>query len=457
MDPGTALAVASLTYDITKDLYEYYRAWKDCDKDVEELRVQLLWLHNAFEVSRDIVRKPDLSAQAVNLVCSALGGCNNAANELRDILDKIKKQGAPQSVLDKLKACGRRACYPFRKSTVTAIVEQVESCRDELQLAVDLLQLDTTTHAYHTLQELDTKLVNGFDGVDNALKQLPTIVSEVSLIKDETRSLKTGIEHARDFLRNEKDRATMQTILDWLCTADYSQQQNDSYQRRQNGTGVWFLDSPQFDAWVRGTEHTLVCPGHPGAGKTIIAATVINQLLQTKYVAGIGVIYLFCNYKRQGEQVTTHLLGALARQLVYTMANIPAPLMDMYTHHRERNTRPSQEELKKALLSLFQKFTRVYVVIDALDECQRETRTQIVSTIGELQVHSHVHLLATTRPLPDILEQFAAASMLEIRASNHDVDLYIRGRMADLPRCIQKSSGLQDRVVKTIVTAVDGM
>jgi len=94
MDLGTALSVASLAYGITKDLYEYYHAREHCDKDVEKWRVQLLWLHNAFRVSREIASKPDLSAQAVKLVYIALGGCNDAANELRDILDKIKKQGA---------------------------------------------------------------------------------------------------------------------------------------------------------------------------------------------------------------------------------------------------------------------------------------------------------------------------------------------------------------------------
>ena len=107
-------------------------------------------------------------AQAGKLFYSALGACNDAADELHDILDKIKKQEAPRSVLDKLKTHGRKACYAFRKSTVTAIVEQMELCRDELHLAVDLLHLDTSTRAYRILQGVDTKLANGFDAIDTS-------------------------------------------------------------------------------------------------------------------------------------------------------------------------------------------------------------------------------------------------------------------------------------------------
>ena len=119
MDPGTALSVASLAYDVVKDLYEYFRAWKDCDKDDAELRAHLLWLQAAFQATENALKRTGLAAEDRSQVESALIRCREAVNELKETLDKIKaKDAKPQAALQKLKAQGRKAVYPFRKSTI---------------------------------------------------------------------------------------------------------------------------------------------------------------------------------------------------------------------------------------------------------------------------------------------------------------------------------------------------
>lgn len=452
MDPGTALAIAGLAYDVTKDLYDYYRAWKQCDQDVKELRVHLLWLNDAFNVCQGVVGKPGLSADGTRLVCKALGGCTDATSHLNNVLDEIKKEGSPQGVFERFKASKRRACYPFRRATVGEIADQVESCREELHFAVNLLHLDTSTEHYHKLQELDGKLV----AIDTALKPLPVIRSDLVAIKDQTSSVKSNTEAIIDTQRSEKERATMNGMMDWFCLADYSQQQNDFYARRQKDTGIWFLKSPEFAAWRRGATRTLICPGQPGAGKTIMAATVIHELLQAGKITDVGIAYLFCNYKQRSQQVITHLLGALVRQLLRYVSHVPFSIMDMYAHHKSRETRPSQEELENALVSLVHDFTKVYIVIDALDECEMLARERLLSMLAERFSQGAVQVLVTTRLLPDILGALVGAK-LEIRASDLDVAVYLKTRMAELPRCVQQSQQLQGNIVAAIVSVVDGM
>lgn len=341
MDPGTALAIASLAYDVTKDLYEYYRAWKHCDSDIKELRVQLLWLNDAFKVCRDVVGKPGLSPDGTRLVFGALASCDEATNSLKGVLDRIHREGSPQSVVQRLKASTRKACYPFRKKTVGEIADEVESCREELHLAVNLLHLDTTIKKWHKLQELDAKLANGFAAIDAALKPLPRIQSSIEAVRDQTSSIRADTRTIVDAQRSEDARKMMQEVMNWLCLADYSQQQNDTYGRRQEGTAIWFLEAPEFVAWVQGFTQTLICPGHPGAGKTILTATVIHKLLHSEDVADVGVAYLFCNYKRRDEQTTYHFLAALTRQFLSRMETVPGSLMDVYVRHKSRNTRLS--------------------------------------------------------------------------------------------------------------------
>lgn len=90
MDPGTTLAVVSLVYDVTKDLYKFYRGWKDCDDDVAELRRQLLELHSMFRVLRHTLQRHDIDPEKLQLVYDAIGNCNDVANDLRNHLSTLR-------------------------------------------------------------------------------------------------------------------------------------------------------------------------------------------------------------------------------------------------------------------------------------------------------------------------------------------------------------------------------
>lgn len=457
MDPGTALAIVSLVFDASEELYDYYRAWKNCDKDVEELRLQLLWLHSAFRVVREILRKPGLSLDGSKLVYNALEQCNDAANELRNILDQVRKQGAPQSALEKLKAQGRKACYPFRKSTVLGIAENVETCQDALHLAADLLNLDTTMQNHQQLQALDEKLTNGIVTIDLALQPLSAIQHNTSAIRGMTTNIAANVATVEQGLASIERRNHIQDILNWISTADYAYQQNDIIRRRQEGTGKWFLECAEFRAWIQGTQKTLFCPGNPGTGKTVIAATVVDYLMREAHTTSTAILYLYCDYKRQYEQDTEHLLSALLQQAVYAKFAVPPPVQETYSYHIKRNTRPSLDELKKLFQVTVENFSTVYVIVDALDECQSIARSQFLSFLRELRMQNRVQLLATSRFMPEVYSEIGADCQLEIVATNADVKRYVEGRLVELSRCVQNEVGLQQQVIEVVVEAVKGM
>jgi hypothetical protein len=232
MDPGTALGVASLAYEVTKDLYDYYRTWKDCEKDVGDMREQLIWLNHAFKATRDIVRKAEVSTQRVDLLYTALEACKDSANDLQDILKKISKQETPKSAWDQLKAHGRKACYAFRKPTVTSIKANLDALCDELGMALSLLQLETATNMQAALREVDSKLVNGFDSLENALQQLPSIFDTVSALVNRTTEMKLDTTTILHLQQSQRAKESSQELMNWFCTTDYSQQQNDYHVSR---------------------------------------------------------------------------------------------------------------------------------------------------------------------------------------------------------------------------------
>jgi hypothetical protein len=86
-------------------------------------------------------------------------------------------------------------------------------------------------------------------------------------------------------------------IMQWLSPTDFPTRQHDIITRRQEGTGQWFLDTPEFKRWLDGSDKTLFCPCIPGAGKTMMSAIAIDHLCRATRSDDMGVAYMFCSYK----------------------------------------------------------------------------------------------------------------------------------------------------------------
>jgi len=64
------------------------------------------------------------------------------------------------------------------------------------------------------------------------------------------------------------------------------------------------------------------------------------------------------------------------RQIFQEQAKIPEAVEKTYLRHRNRRTRSSLEELKTLLQLLVQDYTRVFILIDALDEYNNTDRSR---------------------------------------------------------------------------------
>jgi hypothetical protein len=256
-----------------------------------------------------------------------------------------------------------------------------------------------------------------------------------------------------------QDDQERRVIIDWLTPIDHSTHQSDFISRQQEGTGQWLLDSKQFQDWLIKGKQTLFCPGIPGAGKTIITSIVVEHL-NTKFEndASIGIAYLYCNFQRQQEQTPTNMLASLLKQLIQEQHSVPESVKSLYERH-EKRSRPSLEEISKILHSVVTDYSRVFILIDALDECQTSNRVRrkFLSEIFNLQVKTGVNLFATSRFIPEITGEFEESISLEIRASSEDVQRYLDGHMSQLPAFVLRSLDLQEEIRTTITKAVDGM
>jgi hypothetical protein len=173
----------------------------------------------------------------------------------------------------------------------------------------------------------------------------------------------------------------------------------------------------------------------------------------------VGIAYLYCNFRRQNEQNAEGLLANLLKQLAQGLSPLPESIQSLYDSHKEKRTRPTFNEISSTLHSVCALYSRSFIVIDALDECQASDgcRTQLLTEMFALQAKSRANIFSTSRFNPEISEHFKNSMRLEIRASDHDVQRYLDGRMSQLPRCALRSSKLQGEIKAAIVKAVNGM
>ncbi|KFY32072.1 hypothetical protein V493_00539 [Pseudogymnoascus sp. VKM F-4281 (FW-2241)] len=349
----------------------------------------------------------------------ALAAANGPIDQYRSALEQLKSKFT-SGASSKLKKIGIAVSWQFSKEEVANILTRIERLKSLIHVALEM----------------------------DHFKLSQALKTDTTVITNTVRSM-------------QESQVTEQyrTITNWLSSTDFPAQQSDFISRRQEGTGEWFVVSPEFTNWLQGTKQDLFCPGIPGAGKTMIAAIAVDHLWKVFQGDNVGIAYIYCNYKRQETQTTKELLAAILKQLVQECPSYGESVTALHKLHIDRRTSPSLDEICTALKSVLSNYSKAYIIIDALDECTDSdgTRSELLTILRSLQAKTDTRLMATSRFVSKIEQLFQGTPMLEIRASDADVKRYVFGQLHRLPMCIQRDPELQAETQGGIVLAVDGM
>ena len=227
--------------------------------------------------------------------------------------------------------------------------------------------------------------------------------------------------------------------------------------RRHEQTGAWFLNSTEFTEWSAGPVRTLWCHGIPGSGKTVLASIAIDHLRIVFKDENRAVVSVFCNYADLGNQKSDDLVASVLEQLVRSKG-VTDELRMLYQRHRRQRTRPGPKELAELLNTVTGGFAKVFIVIDALDECPETTRNSVLGEIYKLE--NRPRLLITSRHSSSIANICHDAIHLEIQASDTDLEIYVRSKIQQdrhLAHYVDQDSSLQKDIVRKVVDNAKGM
>ena len=166
----------------------------------------------------------------------------------------------------------------------------------------------------------------------------------------------------------------------------------------------------------------------------------------------IGFVYF--DYKEQERQNPTNVAASVLRQLIMTSRHDSTPcsdLLELMKGRLERGRLGGIRELTKLIIDWIDRIPgSVYLVFDALDECENTTtQHQILKFINQLR-RTNVRILATSRqPAPVEWD----TEKITITASDIDIETYVRSGLESR----RISPSLTEEIVRAIIVNAQGM
>lgn len=172
-----------------------------------------------------------------------------------------------------------------------------------------------------------------------------------------------------------------------------------------------------------------------------------------------AVLYFYFDYKLQSEQTPLRFIQTLLHQLLSTFSQVPPEALGLYQAVTKRKELPGWKELTSIFLTICNQSRDVFIVLDALDECDRvDNRGPIIDFIKDIK-KSKARFMVTSRPYPaDIDELLGRCTQILIEASDSDIRAYILDRIDRTPQVSRIiDTGLRDMIVESVASKSHGM
>ncbi|KXH45718.1 hypothetical protein CNYM01_03998 [Colletotrichum nymphaeae SA-01] len=241
---------------------------------------------------------------------------------------------------------------------------------------------------------------------------------------------------------------------------------------RTEGTCEWLIQHPSFLAWEEPSSSSILwLNGQVGAGKSFLTSKVIDRYRSRpgdtlrSSENDEGFAHFYCDRSLVGRKDIKSILSSYIVQLLAV------------SRHRDRwhkqllmfckdaaASRRSLEisECERFVRELVNTYPRSILVLDALDECDQRSRTQIVSFFRKLVEDSDrpVKVFVSSRPETDILELMKTSSCIQISTSDNqkDIEKYIDLKLSQVDLGpVWKRQSVKSLVRETLLKKHGGM
>ncbi|OBS17670.1 hypothetical protein FPOA_09405 [Fusarium poae] len=225
--------------------------------------------------------------------------------------------------------------------------------------------------------------------------------------------------------------------------------------KRTGGTCEWILKKKKFLEWESNDAALMVLYGNPGAGKTFLVSKVVNYCCESA-LSDEAVAYFYCKRDEGNRRNPQDILRSILRQL-----STPVKQVESGKIHQALKGLPDRLETsgmsfdiatcQNLIETLIGDYSRTTIIIDALDECERDSRVELMRAVsGLLNGNSRTRIFISSRTDDDIRRNFQDKPIIEIQATDNEADInsFVQDELSQDPRW----DGLNPELQKQIET-----
>ena len=223
-------------------------------------------------------------------------------------------------------------------------------------------------------------------------------------------------------------------LMAWVCP--YHGDPFDNYsaalKRRQPGTGAWLTASEDFETWSQRDHGVFWLRGLPGCGKTVLTSTVV-EYIQRSIVSknnGVALAYFYIDYRDPAKQSLDACLATIVKQMIDQNPQGTKQLEELNEQKQRSFSRNLTASDYIGIIKLLADMqTKVYIVIDALDEAPEPGPfVDAFTQLSARECGTPIVMLVSSRnstDLENLLMPVATKHVLVSSEENDDVHHFI--------------------------------
>jgi hypothetical protein len=178
------------------------------------------------------------------------------------------------------------------------------------------------------------------------------------------------------------------------------------------------------------------------------------------YDDDVAVACIYFDHKQKYQHVA--ILRNILKQLIeYREPRIPNDIHRLYKRYGEKNRQPPLSDISETLNRELSHFAKVFVVLDALDECAAGANTCKIILQELAKLKPKLRLMITGRPFAEThISVFPKYETLEVGTKDSDVEKFVVGEIEMDDTLRKYASGGNDLgrlIVETVVNKSRGM
>ena len=188
---------------------------------------------------------------------------------------------------------------------------------------------------------------------------------------------------------------------------------------------------------------------------------MIDNLCDEPGEEDIAIAMFYCDFRDQHDQTATNIIGAILKQLVVrgeVLEHVRKAFQKAKMEVGGRGLRlPDMVQmLKQALATL----PRVFICIDALDECIPKHLLELLGSLKDiLQESRRTRIYLTGRPQVEgeITRHFTNCVAIPISPKTKDIRMYLEKKLEMDPQRVAMSDGLRADIMRIIPDRISEM